>query len=604
MSTKKTEVQLKINGREFPALDQQVLNLTVSKEVNKIPYATIFLRDGAVDQQSFAISNEDFFVPGTPIEIFLGTTDGKERIFKGIITKHSIKVYPQKPSTLMLECRDEAVKLSIGRKSRFFSDKSDSDIFNEILSEYSELNPEVEESSQLVVHQQMVQYLSTDWDFISIRAESLGKYIFVDDSEIKIAAPDLAQSENRILTYGNPQDSESESRIWEFESEIDARYQYGSVETTSWNYSTQELDQGVGNFSPASQAGNLSSGDLSEVVGLDAYTLHQMGRRNNAELTAYANSILQKSVLNKLFGRVKIDGNAIVKPGDLVKIQGLGDRFNGKIFVSRVHHSFEPGRWFTNFQLGMTNEWFYEKPKVSPPPNIGMLPPIHGLHLGKVIQLKDDQNPDPDFRIKINIPGLHQNDDGIWARYGTPYGGNQRGFNFLPEIDDEVIVGYIGDDAREPVILGSLYSQANPSPLDNDDNNFLKGIITANEHKITFDEENNVLSIETQGGNSVVLDDQNGSIKLSDSNNNVIEMNSGGITLSNSSTIKIQSTNIELEGTNVNIVGNAATNINSPSGGVVKLGNGTLPAAPITSTVTHPLGPGTVNPGPNTKVLI
>ena len=96
-----------------------------------------------------------------------------------------------------------------------------------------------------------------------------------------------------------------------------------------------------------------------------------------------------------------------------------------------------------------------------------------GLQIGKVIQLKDNDSPDRDFRIKVQIPGIHASDEGVWARLANLQAGNQRGAVFLPELEDEVIVGYIGQDSREPVILGALYSETNPPPFENDDNNFM-----------------------------------------------------------------------------------------------------------------------------------
>ncbi len=198
MSNAKTTAGIKINGQtqELPFQTQQILSITVSKEINKIPTAVITLKDGIPNQQDFPISNQDTFRPKTPIEILIGEAGQKQSVFKGIVTGHGLQVKKDKPSVLIVECKDESVRLTIGRKSRFWLDNCDSDIFKNIFQDYSRfpnLKLSTEDTRGIIVHDQMTQYYSTDWDFFVTRAEALAKYIFVDDGLIRIEKPTLAQ---------------------------------------------------------------------------------------------------------------------------------------------------------------------------------------------------------------------------------------------------------------------------------------------------------------------------------------------------------------------------------------------------------------------------
>ena len=606
MGTQKTEAQIRINNRqELPLSVQQILGIITSKEVNRIPVARIILKDGSVEAQEFAISDQDYFQPGIPIEILLGTAQEKNVIFKGTIIKHSIKVRRNKTSILIVDCKDETVRLTIGRKGRFFTEMSDSDIFQEIVGEYNQLSLETEDSTSAVMHQQIVQYYSTDWDFITLRAEAIGHYVFISDNQIRINPPRFSNRPVLTLSYGIAGDSTERSRIWEFDTEMDARHQFASVNTTTWDYAQQNLVDVTSDFSITSlEPGNLSSDDLSGVIGPDPFQLHHLGRMDEGELIAFANAVKQKSVLNKTRGRIKFDGRSDILPGDMVKLEGVGARFNGNVFVSRVSHHFEPGRWFTEIQFGLPYTWCHQKNDIKNPPAIGLLPKVEGLHVGKVIQLKDEDNPDRDFRIKVQIPGIHLSQEGVWARLASIHAGSQRGAVFLPELDDEVIIAYVGQDSRAPVILGALYSENNPPPFQNDDNNFIKGFVTKNNQKIQFDDENNTITIETQGGNTFVLDDNNQKVTIKDTNNNTIEMGSGGINFESQQTINIKAQNLNLEGLQtVNIKGNTATLINSPGGGVVKLGTGVRPASALGDPTAPPFA-SAILPGANTKVLI
>ena len=112
-----------------------VLSIAVTRELNRIPSATIHIQDGEASKATFAASNTDHFIPGKKIEIQLGYRSQNDSVFKGIVVKHSIKIR-KNGSLLIVECRDEAVKMTSGAKSHYYTDKKDSDIMEEIIGSY------------------------------------------------------------------------------------------------------------------------------------------------------------------------------------------------------------------------------------------------------------------------------------------------------------------------------------------------------------------------------------------------------------------------------------------------------------------------------------
>ncbi len=603
MSTAKTETMIRVNNQDVPLATQQILSISIIKEVNKIPTARIVIKDGMADQQAFPISDQDVFIPGASVEILFGTTEGKKTVFKGIVTKHSLKALKDQPSMLYVECRDETVRLTIGRKSRFYNDKTDKDIFEDIVKGYSQINLQTTSSAQGIQHDQIVQYYTTDWDFIAMRSEAIGCYLFVSDGVFRISAPELAQAPAFALCYGIAGDTKDRSRIWEFESEMEARNQFGTINTSSWDYSKQQVASSTPNFTAPSEPGNISSKDLAGVINLAQYPLHHLGFLDTTELTAYANAVKQKSILNKTRGRIKFDGRSDVLPGNMVALEGVGKRFNGNVFVSMVQHTFEPGRWYTHIQFGLPYSWYYENESIPNPPAQGLLPPITGLQVGKVVQLKNAQQPDKDFRIKVQIPGLHTNNEGVWARMANLQAGNKHGAIFLPELQDEVVIAYVDQDPREPVILGALYSESNAPIHQNDDNNYKKGIFTKNNQQILIDDEHNVITIKTKSNRTVEINDKNKTITLKDSGN-TIELSDSGITIENKKSITIKTSDLKLEAKNISIKGDSLTSINSPVGGIVKLGNGVKPVSSAGDPVAGAVGAGAISPGANSKVLV
>src|SRR5688572_28375740 len=136
---------IKIDGEAISKI-YGVISIVVSKEINKISSANIIIQDGSASKQDFEISNEETFIPGKEIEILAGYRTDTTPIFKGIIIKHGIKIRPNGNSTLVLDCKDKAVKLAIGTKNKYFVDKTDSDVIEEIIGTYS-LDADIEASN-------------------------------------------------------------------------------------------------------------------------------------------------------------------------------------------------------------------------------------------------------------------------------------------------------------------------------------------------------------------------------------------------------------------------------------------------------------------------
>ncbi|MEX2566044.1 MAG: type VI secretion system tip protein VgrG [Cyclobacteriaceae bacterium] len=529
------------NGTELPD-SFAVESLTVSKSTNKISSARLTLQDGSVAREDFPSSNKDEFLPGSEIEIKLGYRDSVETIFKGLVIKHGIRIREHESSQLTIELKDVAIKLTIGRKNRYFQEVTDSDIIEDILGEY-EIEPDVE--SMTVTHSEMVQYYCTDWDFVVTRAEANGKLVFVDDGVIGIKSPDLSAAPVLDLVYGQ--------NIKEFDACIDARDQFDGISSKSWDYAQQEVITSEGADPMLTDTGNISGSDLAGVIGLDALPQQHGGKVSTEELQSLSDARFLRSRLAKVRGRLRILGFAEVKPGDVVQLGGLGDRFNGVAFVSSVGHHYGMGTsWYTDLEIGLSQEWLIEKyDNVMARPSASLLPAIQGLHIGVVTAIHDD--PDGENRIQVRLPIIDPENEGIWARIASLDAGENRGAFFLPEVEDEVVVGFINDDPRDAVVLGMLHSSAKPAPIAAAEENNEKGFITRSELKLLFNDDTKIITIITPNENKIELSDDGGSITLSDENGNSVLMDSSGITIESAGDVNIKASgDINVEGTNVN----------------------------------------------------
>ena len=227
--------------------------------------------------------------------------------------------------------------------------------------------------------------------------------------------------------------------------------------------------------------------------------------------------------------QVKWD-NTAVKPNTIIGLTGVGDRFNGDAYITMDNHVLENRTWTTKVKFSLNERFAFEKENFSHPDSAGHLPDIKGLQVGKVKKIFD--GPDSQFRILVTLPSNSENQDGIWARMANFQGTKKPGSGFLPQIGDEVVIGFLERDPSCPVILGSLYSTStSAATTPDDDDNYIKTIITKSQLKIKFDDEKKILSLETPAGNTIAISDEAKSIEIADQHTNYIKMDENGITL-------------------------------------------------------------------------
>ena len=155
---------------------------------------------------------------------------------------------------------------------------------------------------------------------------------------------------------------------------------------------------------------------------------------------------------------------------------------------------------------------------------------IYGVVVGIV---KDINDPGGLGRVKVNFPWLSEDSDSTspddqeershsyWARIATLMAGSGRGSFFIPEIGDEVLVAFEHGDLNHPFVLGCLWNSEDtpPESMDSDSKNHIRSIRTRSGHVISFDDNTDdqaaSITITSQGGHSVTLDDSGGKGNIS-----------------------------------------------------------------------------------------
>ncbi len=166
--------------------------------------------------------------------------------------------------------------------------------------------------------------------------------------------------------------------------------------------------------------------------------------------------------------------------------------------------------------------------------------------------VSDNQDPDSQGRVQVRLPWSPDAGDGayeVWARLATTMAGGGRGTWFIPEVGDEVLVGFQGGDPRWPYVIGALWNGKDDPPESMDADNNVRSIVSRSGIRITLDDSDGAvtLTLETPGGQRVSMADAGSQITIEDSNGNSCELAPEGITITAASKLTISAATAEIE---------------------------------------------------------
>ncbi|KAA3613653.1 MAG: type VI secretion system tip protein VgrG [Calditrichaeota bacterium] len=538
-----------LNSGKAMDLAFELVSIDISHEVNRIPRAQLTLLDGSVARQKFAVSESKFFEPGQEIEIKLryeGAPNQEKRVFKGIVVSQNITASVQ-GSQLIVELKAKALALTVNRKNQIYLEKTDDDAIESILSGSGMKKGKLMRISS--VHPELVQYYSTDWDFIVSRAEANGMLVTVDNDTVSLLKVDLSAAAKHIFEYGL-------SEIYAFDLEADMSHQYPEIHSSSWDIKNQKLTTAVKAKDFKLAQGNLQAEKLVKTVGIQQQNFNNSVPLSPEENQAWSDAEMFRNRMAFIRGRIAVAGLSEIALLDVIELAGMGERFNGKAVVTGIRHRVDQQGWQTDLQTGLSPMKFAEQRDIIDVPAAGLVPAVNGLQLGIVEQFEED--PENELRVKIMLPALGEENNKLWARLTSPDAGAERGFFFRPEVGDEVVVGFFNDDPRQPVILGAMFGSKNTAPpimAELSEDNLKKGIVTKSGTILCFiDDAKSSVYIETPEKNKILLDDDTERIELSDQHGNTITMSADGIEMKSAKDFKIEASgDVEIKGAKVDI---------------------------------------------------
>jgi uncharacterized protein involved in type VI secretion and phage assembly len=193
---------------------------------------------------------------------------------------------------------------------------------------------------------------------------------------------------------------------------------------------------------------------------------------------------------------------------------------------------------------------------------------VKGLAIGIVRQNKDDTGQ---VSVRVSYPWHSQPRDSYAARIAVPMAGKNMGVYFVPEVGDEVLVGFEKGSLEHPFVVGCLWNGADSSPEKNSDgNNDHRVIRTRKGHRLFFDDgSRGVVTLELNDGKKLTLDDDG--IQVDDGKGNKISIQSGqgSMSLEAATSLSIKAPQVKIEATGtLDLKGGATANLKA---GVVNI---------------------------------
>lgn len=520
------------NGK---ALDDsfELVSAHVRLELNRIGKATLCFNAGDMDAQRFDETDSDSFKPGTAIRLDAGDLNEQKTLFEGIILDTGIRIGKGHRSVMTVECRDNAYAATQVRKNRIFEKKRDADMIKEVLKEYGSVSVDGTDYP----HPEMVQYYCTDWDFALSRADACGMFVLATGSDIKVFKPKVGASPVLTVTYG--------SDLIDFDGGLSAGDQFAGYDAVSWNPAEQKPVKESASVPTLNRQGDL---EPKSMAAADNMLLQTDAPADGKVLKSWVDSMALKAGLARYHGSFSFYGAAEAVPGCIIELKGLGRRFGGNAFIGSVEHIIEKNEWITKAGIGIDPVSITCEPDVVSPPASGLLPGMEGLHTAVVKKL--DGDPQKQCRIQMELPWMEGKDKLLWARLSTLYATGGSGSFWLPEPEDEVLVGFVNNDPTHPVILGGLYGSRHKPPYEYEAKNNRKALVTREKMRIEFDEEKKIITVSTPGKNTMEISDDGKHIRLTDEHRNEITMDKDGITLSSAKDITLKAKgNITMDAT-------------------------------------------------------
>jgi uncharacterized protein involved in type VI secretion and phage assembly len=362
------------------------------------------------------------------------------RIFKGQVAAVEPE-FGANGCVIAVRAYDHSHKLNRNKKTRTFQQVSCSNMAQKVIGENGLA---AQAKSTDVVHEFFQQSNETDWEFLWRIALMHDYLVCADDKTIKFQPASDAAGSPVTLTW--------QRELISFRPRMSGIQQPQTVQVRAWDPKSKKNVSGSASSPQTTSQPGVTRAKVSNDLGGGTIAVTDRVAASNSEANAIAKSTLGRLADAFYEADGQAWGNPSIKAGVKVQIKGVGSHFGGTFTVTGATHSYRGSTGYrTSFQIsGRSSRTLLEL--IRPPQERDW---SASLVVGVVTNNKD---PDGMGRVRVKYPSLSDSEESAWARIATPSAGKARGLLMMPQVNEEVIVGFEHGDTRRPIVVGSVFN--------------------------------------------------------------------------------------------------------------------------------------------------
>ena len=482
---------LSLDGEPF--LSRNSYEVILEQKTNAHDTFSIIVPDDALDTyEGFVMENSKKLL-GKKISLSYWQYGSENQVFSGIVT--GLKNRKESGyGKLVITGHSPSILLENGRADRSFEQLSLSQIVKEIGVNYPQEGKIHAEEQELNMRRALpytVQSQESDFGFIQRLATRYGEYFYYNGKELIFgnkAEPVLELSEGRELIElefelglraqgfsGLAYDAEKGESIQHNAQEVQTEWKENALQAVA----VQASKQLFGNAPKSVFSGSEKSQELEEML---------LKEKENRESLIWVRGRSRDSRL---------------KNGSRAKLMDINGRAMETYRIVEIRHYYNGDEYYNEF-VGVSD--------VLHPPyqDSGAFPKSHE-QMGRVVE-----NADPLGLGRVRVQMMWQeagSEKTPWIRLLQPHSGSGKGFYFVPEIGEEVLVGFQGGNAEKPYVIGTQYNGKEKSGYA-DKENSIKAVHTRSGNRLLLNDETGDVSLESQKGQTIAIFYGNGNIEI------------------------------------------------------------------------------------------
>ena len=408
-------------------------------------------------------------------------------IFVGVVTNVQLHREGSDFGCIIVSGYSATYRMETAHSCFSWNDRTIGDVVKKLCEQAKvqlELNPAFKETKDFIC-----QYEESDFDFIRRLAHQYQEWMYFDGTKLIFGKPRKLADPIR-LEYGTTLSSldiglqtlARSEQVFSYHSGADREMQRMTPDLAYGHdkLAGEAFRASLGMFSkPARQHALPRISNETELV-------NYMGRKQAAE-TAETHYITAESQVPTL----RVGSVISLYSSFLERVGNLSEESLGNFIIIEITHEVSQGSYYKNRFKAIPATI-----KALPSPKVRM--PLAETQMATVLS-----NADPEGKGRVRVR-MNWQTDGMqtsWVRVMTPDGGSSsdvksnRGFVFIPEVGDQVLLGFRHGDPARPYVMGSLFNGTTGGG---------------------GGQGNNCKSLTTRSGSSLKLDDSAGSVTLHD----------------------------------------------------------------------------------------